>query len=419
MTQINRTFFLGLCALLMFPLSFLNAGNMLRGNVEVKQLRCEYATNPLGIDTQTPKFSWILESTERGQMQSAYQVLVASSLENLNKDEGDKWDSKKIKLRNSVNIPYKGNPLASGEKCYWKVRVWDVKGKASDWSEPATFEMGLLEKSDWEGKLEMVGVAGGTFEMGCKPGRDDINDLACFREESPLHTVTVSSFSIGKYEVTNAQYVDFLNDVGAAANGSFADVDFGTVTYISISSSMIIHNGSAFAVRDNSSNGTDLDAYPVIFVSWYGANAYARWAGGRLPTEAEWEFAARGGTGGQDYQFSGSNTVGDVAWSGGNSASAGRSSYNGIRTHPVGTLAANELGLHDMSGNIWEWCQDWYGSYGSSPATDPVGPASGSFRVVRGGSWFSDGRFVCSAYRDSINPAYVSALIGGFRIVVP
>ena len=121
-------------------------------SVKIKELRCEYAIKPLGIDTQTPRFSWVLESAERGQMQSAYHVLVASSLENLHKDIGDKWDSRKVSADNSVNITYKGSLFNSEEEYYWKVRVWDKKGKVSNWSDIATFEMGLLSKSDWGGK---------------------------------------------------------------------------------------------------------------------------------------------------------------------------------------------------------------------------------------------------------------------------
>ncbi|MBO5853693.1 MAG: SUMF1/EgtB/PvdO family nonheme iron enzyme [Bacteroidales bacterium] len=101
----------------------------------------------------------------------------------------------------------------------------------------------------------------------------------------------------------------------------------------------------------------------------------------RLPTEAEWEYAARGGNKSQGYKYSGSNTIGDVAWYDGNISS---------RTHDVKTKQANELGIYDMSGNVWEWCQDWYGSYSSSSQTDPTGPTSGSSRVLRGGSWYDD-----------------------------
>jgi len=116
------------------------------------ELKCEYLKNPLGIDVAQPRFSWELKSSRRGQMQSAYQILVASSEEKLNANIGDKWDSGKVASSQSVNIPYEGSPLRSGEGCYWKVRCWDKDGRPGPYSEPATFEMGLLNESDWEGK---------------------------------------------------------------------------------------------------------------------------------------------------------------------------------------------------------------------------------------------------------------------------
>jgi len=112
----------------------------------------------------------------------------------------------------------------------------------------------------------------------------------------------------------------------------------------------------------------------------------------RLLTEAEWEFAARGGNKSQGYKYAGSNTVGTVAWYTSNASSS---------THPVATKAPNELGLYDMSGNVWEWCQDWYGNYTSGEKTDPTGPRTGSYRVFRGGSWWwhdTDCRVSCRGW---------------------
>ncbi|MCK4782991.1 MAG: family 78 glycoside hydrolase catalytic domain, partial [Desulfobacteraceae bacterium] len=122
-----------------------------RAQLRPTELRCEYAINPLGLDVRKPRFSWILKSEKRGQMQSAYRILVASSADNLESDMGDKWDSGKVTSEKSVNVVYQGSNLSSAEKCYWKVRVWDKYGKASEWSEPATFEMGLMKKGDWKG----------------------------------------------------------------------------------------------------------------------------------------------------------------------------------------------------------------------------------------------------------------------------
>jgi alpha-L-rhamnosidase len=139
------------------------------GGITVEELQCEYAKNPLGIDTLQPRFSWILESNRRGQMQSAYHILVASSAEKLERGIGDKWDSGKVASEKSVNVPYQGKSLASEEECYWKVRVWDKDGKASAWSEPAAFEMGLIKESDWQG--QWIGMSEADSALNYIPGR--------------------------------------------------------------------------------------------------------------------------------------------------------------------------------------------------------------------------------------------------------
>ena len=119
-------------------------------------LTCEYTVDPLGVDTTRPRFGWVLKSDARGQAQSAYQILVAGSAAKLGADAGDKWDSGKVNSDRSVNIEYQGKALASGERCYWKVRVWDKQGRPSPWSQPGSFEMGLMEPGDWKG--QWIGV---------------------------------------------------------------------------------------------------------------------------------------------------------------------------------------------------------------------------------------------------------------------
>jgi len=119
---------------------------------KVNYPRCEYRINPLGIDVAEPRLSWILESEKRGQVQSAYQILVAGSEENLKQNKGDLWNSGKIKSNQNNQVAYKGTPLTSRMRCYWKVRVWDKEGKASAWSEPAMWTVGLLEPEDWKAK---------------------------------------------------------------------------------------------------------------------------------------------------------------------------------------------------------------------------------------------------------------------------
>jgi len=121
------------------------------------QLKCEYAANPLGVDVARPRFSWVLKSPRRGQVQTAYQILVASSQQKLQADAGDKWDSGQENSDRSVKIAYQGKVLASGERCWWKIRAWDKSGSPSEYSAPATFEMSLLHRGDWKGKWIAMG----------------------------------------------------------------------------------------------------------------------------------------------------------------------------------------------------------------------------------------------------------------------
>ena len=207
----------------------------------------------------------------------------------------------------------------------------------------------------------MVYVKGGWFEMGSNNGGS---------EEKPVHRVYVDDFYISKYEVTFAEYDRFCEATGRSKPD---DMGWG---------------------RGNRS---------VIFVSWYDAVEYCNWLSRqtgkhyRLPTEAEWEYAARGGNKSRGYKYSGSDNINRVAWYDGNSND---------RTHPVGTKQPNELGIYDMSGNLWEWCSDWYDSdyYSRSPERNPKGPTSGNSRVLRGGSWDFDVSYCRVANRYGYNP---------------
>ena len=216
---------------------------------------------------------------------------------------------------------------------------------------------------------EMVFVQGGTFWMGCtgEQGKD------CDKDEKPQHSVTLSDFYIGKYEVTQAQWIATMGENTSKFKG---------------------------------------DNFPVERVSWKDVQEFLRRLNAatgkqyRLPTEAEWEYASRGGNKNQGYMYSGSNNLTDVAWYRDNSGST---------THPVGTKQANELGIYDMSGNVWEWCSDWYGSYTSTAKTNPTGPSSGSYRVSRGGSWVNFARDVRVSIRNYGTPDYRDYFIG-FRL---
>jgi formylglycine-generating enzyme required for sulfatase activity len=234
-------------------------------------------------------------------------------------------------------------------------------------------------------------VEGGTFQMGSTSGVSD---------ELPMHSVTVNSFFISKYEITHAEYIDFMNTIGVSSNGSY-----GGGEYIDMGEAdcAIGHDGNSFYFKGSSYASTENT--PVIEVSWYGAKAFAEWAGGRLLTEAEWEYAARGGIQSQGYIYSGSNTIGDVTWYRSNS---------GSQTHDVGTKQPNELGIYDMSGNVLEWCSDWYDAiyYSISPNTNPKGPASGGYRVLRGGSWSYSVNGCRVAAREDGNPALTGSKVG-------
>ena len=206
--------------------------------------------------------------------------------------------------------------------------------------------------------IEMVKVEAGSFNMGATPEMENPYD-----SEKPVHRVTLTNnYYIGKYEVTQALW--------QAVMGS---------------------NPSYF-------KGDDL---PVEQVSWNDCQDFISKLNAmtgkrfRLPSEAEWEYAARGGNKNHGYQYSGSNILGDVAWYYGNS---------GPKTHAVGTKQPNELGIYDMTGNVWEWCQDWFGSYSSSPQTNPTGAASGSIRVCRGGSWNYSAGLCRTSYRANNSP---------------
>ena len=274
------------------------------------------------------------------------------------------------------------NRLASqfAEGNYWPVEfglkvvgslVTGLTGEVLEGAQPES-QNRLIQVGNVQ--FEMVYVKGGTFRMGAteEQGED------AFDREKPVHRVSLSSYLIGKHEVTQALWEEVMGS--------------------------------------NPSRNKQGGDYPVVNVSWYDCQEFIQKLNTRtglefrMPTEAEWEYAARGGNRSKGYKYAGSDNLDEVGWYGGNSD---------YHTYPVGQKKPNELGLYDMSGNVWEWCQDWFGAYSSEAQTNPAGPQSGKWgrRVLRGGSGWSLARSCRVSFRFNFDPGsrYVS---GGLRLVL-
>ena len=266
-------------------------------------------------------------------------------------------------------------------------------------------------------------VEAGSFQMGSTEGDSD---------ERPVHTVRLTrSFYLGIHEVTNREVVEVYNWALSRgkirATGSTvvsAEGEERELLDLDDGDSQIDYGNGSLKVKGGKGD------YPCIEVSWYGAVAYSnylsekeglqpsyemngwRWNSGvdgyRLPTEAEWEYAARGGKESRGFKYAGSNSAAEVGWYNANS---------GDKTHPVGQKIPNELGIYDMSGNVWEWCWDWYASdyYAESPGPNPSGPSAGEDRVLRGGSWSFSAFSLRVADRSGDRPTG-SNFDGGFRL---
>lgn len=316
--------------------------------------------NGEGVDKNTTKaFNWFKRAANAGNATAQYNTAVAYYYGigvNKSLTENRKWLKMAAENGNAdaqfnlggAYITGVGVPQNMTEAKYWLQKAADQGHKEAKEELEA---LRKVEKMKYANKtftvngvsFEMIAVKGGTFTMGgtAEQSSDARSD------EKPTHSVTLSDYYIGKFEVTQ--------ELWQAVMGS---------------------NPSQF-------RGDNL---PVEYVSWNDVQEFIKKLNQqtgynfRLPTEAEWEYAARGGSKSKGYKYSGSNNIGDVAWYNDNS---------GGKTIQVGTKASNELGIYDMSGNVYEWCQDWYyGYYSSGSQNNPEGPSSGKNRVLRGGSWY-------------------------------
>ena len=236
----------------------------------------------------------------------------------------------------------------------------------------------------------MVNIPGGTFQMG-QVGIAE-----------PVHTVTLSSFKMSKYEITQSQYqvVMGYNPSNFKTNPDAATSPVETVTWFdAVEFCNKLSQADGLQPVYTITSRVPATGYPIT-----AATVTSDWVknGYRLPTEAQWEYAARGGA-------SDSLMIGQYAWFSDNS---------GSRTHGVGQKIPNAYGLCDMSGNVWEWSWDWYGTYSSTAQTDPTGPASGSYRVLRSGSWDNLADYCTVSYRSDSGSTFMYSGIG-FRVLVP
>jgi formylglycine-generating enzyme required for sulfatase activity len=319
--------------------------------------------NGMISNENTPAFDW---SDISGAM--AYELIV---------DDRSDFESPAIDQNNLTSSNYTVTSGLSDGTYYWKVRCKDSVGNWGGWSGAWSLTI-----------TTMIFVQGGTYQMGDTFGGGD-------NDQKPVHMVTVSSFKISIYEVTQGQWRSVMGSNPSRFNGN-ESLPVECVNWYDAVNFCNALSQTEGLTPYYTINGTDVSCD-------FNSNGY------RLPTEAEWEYAAKGGGLSGGYMYSGSDSLNDVAWYVTNS---------GGQTHPVGTKSPNELGLYDMSGNVWEWCWDWYGEdyYSYSPSDNPRGLVSGEYRVLRGGSWDSYTTWCRCSFRNRDLPIYRGTFIG-FRCV--
>jgi formylglycine-generating enzyme required for sulfatase activity len=257
------------------------------------------------------------------------------------------------------------------------------------------FFTGNLNSQSKTNTIEFVTIKGGSFLRGNYLGSDD---------EKPVKKIYIDAFQMSKFEVSNQIYCDYLNE-----SRMMPDSVEKLIEIDEVGSAISYLNGYYF-VKDS------LQEIPVSMVTWYGADTFCKYYGYRLPTEAEWEYAAKGGKMPwfrrlfyQEHGHSEKDLIDGVAWYRGNS---------GGEPHKVGLKQPNSEGLFDMLGNLDEWCQDWYisGYYEISNEHNPQGPGQAQFKVIRGGSWYNSEEMQSATNRRALNPKNKKSTVG-FRVV--
>ncbi|NLH18285.1 MAG: formylglycine-generating enzyme family protein [Phycisphaerae bacterium] len=330
----------------------------------------------------------------------------------------------------------------------------NVTGRLSVGPDAPHYDYGFRTVKDWYPE-DLVKIPAGTFQMGNCMAADEGGT-----HELPIHSVTVDSFYMGKTEITNQQYCEFMNSALQQGLISFgypdivpgpnAGAEYQIYTHLWGWSSVIqiLYDWTTFSVKTK--NGRDMSQDPVVDITWYGAVAYCNWRsqqegrepcydlstwtcdfskkGYRLPTEAEWEYAARGGLSGKRFPWGDTishNEANYVSYTDilsydlGPTVGSHPTWSDGTHpyTAPVGSFAANGFGLYDVTGNVDEWCNDWYSAtyYESSPGDNPTGPATGEMRVIRGGGWWGGEQRI--SHRYSYQPGFHD-IDRGFRVVL-
>lgn len=324
------------------------------------------------IAEQQQRETELREAAEKARLEKAAAEAKEKEERERKEAEEKKKESEKIayRIESQVNTEVKPSffyqyRFALGGAALFLVfmLIWKYSGKDTNENNANTSSANQIQVPNFD----MVYVEGGTFKMGSNNGEED---------EKPVHKVTLSSFNIGKYEVTQTQWKAIMGN--------------------------------------NPSKFQNCDDCPVENVSWYDIEEFLKKLNQKtgknysLPTEAEWEYAARGGKQSKGYEYAGSDTIDNVAQYDGN---------NNKSTKSVGSKSPNELGIYDMSGNVWEWCNDLYDEnyYKNSPANNPTGATEGKYRVLRGGSWLNSAAYCRVASRSYLNPAYRDVNFG-FRL---